>query len=116
MTLVSLAKVVGPAIFPGRGRDAITYGVQIVLKSNKMFWVTKPVIIRKPPITAILPTPRQAAWRYHFAGAASKWRGEKGVATLKQDSRSGKHKAGDLVLAVQAKAQEVLKETYSILI
>jgi len=86
--------------------------VQVVLRSPNMFWVTKPVIIRNPPITAIRPTPRLAEWRYIFATSASEWTKDKlpgKTATLKQDSRSGKHKAGDTVLAVQAKAQEVLK-------
>ncbi|RLG83085.1 MAG: hypothetical protein DRO39_08845, partial [Thermoprotei archaeon] len=63
------------------------------------------------PITAERPTERLAEWRYLFATeGAPKWKGAKGRGTLKQDSRSGKHKAGDMVLAVQAKAQEVLKE------
>jgi hypothetical protein len=83
--------------------------VQVVFKTPKLFWVTKPIILRNVPVTAVRPTPRLAEWRYIFATKASEWRGAKGVGTLKQDSRSGKHKAGDTVLAVQAKAQEVLK-------
>jgi len=85
-------------------------GIQVYMKTPKMFWVTKPVIIRNVPITAVRPTARLAEWRYLFATeGAPKWRGAKGVGTLKQDSRSKKHKAGDTVLAVQAKAQETLK-------
>ncbi|RLI43487.1 hypothetical protein DRO69_09245 [Candidatus Bathyarchaeota archaeon] len=84
--------------------------IQVYFKTPKMFWVTKPVIVRNVPITAERPTARLAEWRYLFATeGAPKWRGAKGRGTLKQDSRSGKHKAGDTVLAVQAKAQEVLK-------
>jgi hypothetical protein len=86
--------------------------VQVVLKTDKMDWVTKPLILRNVPVTAVRPTKRLAAWRYIFATSASAWRGVKGRDTLKQDSRSKKHKAGDIVLAVQAKAQEVLKEKY----
>ena len=111
--LTGLAKVVGGAMVGAyRGADRLAYAVQVVIKSAKMDWVTKPIIIRNPPITALIPTKRQAAWRYYFAEAASQWRGAKGRDTLKQDSRSGKHKAGDIVLAVQAKAQEVLKDLY----
>jgi hypothetical protein len=84
--------------------------VQVIFRTPKMFWVTKPIILRNVPVTAVRPTPRLAEWRYIFATRASEWRGAKGVGTLKQDSRSKKHKAGDTVLAVQAKAQEVLKE------
>jgi hypothetical protein len=83
--------------------------IQVVFKTDKMFWVTKPIILRNVPVTAVRPTPRLAEWRYIFATRASEWRGATGVGTLKQDSRSKKHKAGDTVLAVQAKAQEVLK-------
>jgi len=85
-------------------------GIQVYMKSPKMFWVTKPVIVRNVPITAVRPTARLAEWRYIFATeGASKWRGAKGVGTLKQDSRSKKHKAGDTVLKVQEVAQETLK-------
>jgi hypothetical protein len=83
--------------------------VQVVFKTTKLFWVTKPIILRNVPVTAVRPTPRLAEWRYIFATKASEWRGAKGTDTLKQDSRSLKHKRGDTVLAVQAKAQEVLK-------
>jgi len=84
--------------------------VQVVLRTPKMFWIVKPTIIRNVPVTAIRPTPRLAEWRYLFAvKGAPQWKGSKGVGTLKQDSRSHKHKKGDMVLAVQAKAQEVLK-------
>ena len=82
----------------------------MVLKTAKMDWVTKTIILRNPPITSVFPMPRQAEWRYLFAENAVKWKGSRGRAPLKYDSRSGKHKAGDIVLAVQAKAQEVLKE------
>jgi len=85
-------------------------GVQVYMKTPKMFWVTKPVIIRNVPITAVRPTARLAEWRYRFATeGAPKWRGAKGVGTLKQDSRSKKHKAGDTVLKVHEVAQETLK-------
>ena len=78
-----------------------------------MRWVTKPIIIRNPPITSVLPTPRQAEWRYLFAENAKNWKGSRGYDHLKYDSVSKKHKAGDLVLAVQAKAQVVLKDVAS---
>jgi len=84
----------------------------LVQPSPRMVWVTKPVILRKLPITAVQPTPRQAAWRGVFALSARNWRGAKGTDTLRYDSVSGKHKAGDRVLKVQAVAQEVLKGVY----
>jgi hypothetical protein len=85
-------------------------GVQVFPRTAKMFWVTKGVVIRNPPITAVRPTPRLAEWRYKFAvEGAPKWRGATGVGTLKQDSRSKKHKAGDVVLKVHEVAQETLK-------
>jgi hypothetical protein len=85
-------------------------GVQVFPRTAKMFWVTKGVVVRNPPITAVRPTPRLAEWRYKFAvEGAPKWRGATGVGTLKQDSRSGKHKAGDMVLKVQEVAQDTLK-------
>jgi len=84
--------------------------VQVIQRSTKMFWVTKPVILRNVPITAVLPTPRLAEWRLLFAEGAAEWRGARGVGTLKYDSVSSKHKAGDTVLKVQAVAQVVLKE------
>jgi len=86
-------------------------GIQVYFKTPKLFWVTKPVIIRNVPITAVRPTARLAEWRFRFAteGAPS-WRGAKGVGTLKQDSISGKHKAGDTVLKVHEVAQETLKK------
>jgi len=84
--------------------------IQVYFRTPKMFWVTKPVITRNVPITAERPTARLAEWRYLFATeGAPKWRGAKGTGTLKQDSVSGKHKAGDTVLKVQAVAQETLK-------
>jgi len=89
--------------------------IQVVIRTPNMYWVTKPVILRNPPETAIRPTARLAEWRYRFATSAPQWAGAKGAATLKQDSRSGKHKAGDKVLAVQAKAQEVLKAAAAML-
>jgi hypothetical protein len=45
--------------------------VQVVMRSPKMFWVTKPVIMRNPPVTAERPTPRLAEWRYTFAMESS---------------------------------------------
>jgi len=85
-------------------------GIQVFFKTPKMFWVTKPTIIRNIPVTAVRPTPRLAEWRYRFAvEGAPNWKGAKGTGTLKQDSRSGKHKAGDTVLKVHEKAQETLK-------
>jgi hypothetical protein len=86
--------------------------VQVVLKTPKMHWITKGIIIRNVPITAIRPTPRLAAWRYYFAEAASAWKGAKGNGVLKYDSRSKKHKAGDLVLKVHEIAQEALRAKY----
>jgi len=86
--------------------------IQVVLKTDKMFWITKPIVLRNVPVTAARPTPRLAAWRYYFAESASAWRGVTGVDTLKYDSVSKKHKAGDMVLKVQAVAQEVLKKKY----
>ncbi|RLE65001.1 MAG: hypothetical protein DRJ38_04480 [Thermoprotei archaeon] len=84
--------------------------IQVYFKSPRMFWVTKPVIVRNVPITAERPTERLAEWRYLFATeGAPKWKGAKGRGTLKQDSRSGKHKAGDTVLKVHEVAQETLK-------
>ena len=86
-------------------------GVQVYMKTPKLFWVTKPVIIRNVPITAVRPTARLAEWRYRFATeGAPNWKGAKGVGTLKQDSRSKKHKAGDTVLKVHEVAQETLKK------
>ena len=79
--------------------------IQVVLKTDKMFWITKPIVLRNVPVTAARPTPRLAAWRYYFAESASAWRGVTGVDTLKYDSVSKKHKAGDMVLKVQAVAQ-----------
>lgn len=110
MTLTTLNKLlfVAAAGSPRRA-ELRAAGIQVVMRTPKMFWVTKPVIIRNPPITAVIPTPRLAEWRLKFAELSKQWRGAKGTATLKQDSVSGKHKAGDLVLAVQAKAQEALK-------
>jgi hypothetical protein len=111
MVLMSLAKVLIPveagSMKLSEHRPA---AVQVVIRTPKMFWVTKPIILRNVPVTAVRPTPRLAEWRYKFATKASEWRGAKGTGTLKQDSRSKKHKAGDTVLAVQAKAQEVLKK------
>ncbi|RLE62834.1 MAG: hypothetical protein DRJ47_10100 [Thermoprotei archaeon] len=89
--------------------DLRAAGIQVYMKTPKMFWVTKPVIIRNVPITAVRPTPRLAEWRYIFAETAKEWKGAKGVGTLKQDSRSKKHKAGDTVLKVHEIAQEKLK-------
>lgn len=109
--ITALNKVV-QAVIAGSPKisDLRAAQIQVYLRSNKMFWVTKPVIVRNVPITAVRPTPRLAEWRYLFATkGAPKWKGVTGVGTLKQDSRSGKHRAGDTVLAVQAKAQEVLK-------
>jgi hypothetical protein len=110
MVLMSLAKVT-TVVTAGSMRltEHRSAAVQVVFKTAKLFWVTKPVILRNVPVTAVRPTPRLAEWRYIFATKASEWKGAKGIGTLKQDSRSGKHKAGDTVLAVQAKAQEVLK-------
>ena len=86
-------------------------GVQVYMRTPKLFWVTKPVIIRNVPITAVRPTARLAEWRYRFATeGAPNWKGAKGVGTLKQDSRSKKHKAGDTVLKVHEVAQETLKK------
>lgn len=110
MTLVALAKVHAPTVLPRR--ELPKYAVQVYFKTAKLFWVTKSVILRNPPYTIFTPHPRQAAWRYAFATAAKLWKGAKGTGTLKFDSRSGKHKKGDVVLAVQARAQEVLKELY----
>ena len=93
----------------GTNREA---AVQLVMRTGKMDWVTKPFVIRNMPYTIWTPTPRLAAWRYAFAQAAENWAGKRGRAALKQDSRSGKHKAGDIVLKVQAVAQEVLKQVY----
>jgi len=111
MVMVALNKVVY-AVEAGSMRlpENRAAAVQVVLKTPRLFWVTKPVIVRNVPVTAIRPTPRLAEWRYLFATqGAPQWRGVRGVGTLKQDSRSRKHKAGDTVLAVQARAQEVLK-------
>lgn len=94
---------------PKRSLSARAAAIQVVVKSPKMFWVTKNVITRNIPVTAVQPTPRQAEWRYTFASSAARWRGATGIGTLKQDSVSGKHKAGARVLKVQAVAQEVLK-------
>jgi hypothetical protein len=110
MVLMSLAKVT--TVVPAGSMKLAEHrpaAVQVVFRTPKMFWVTKPIILRNVPVTAIRPTPRLAEWRYIFATKASEWRGTRGVGTLRQDSRSKKHKAGDTVLAVQAKAQEVLK-------
>jgi hypothetical protein len=87
-------------------------GIQVVLRTPKMVWVTKDLILRNPPITAIRPTPRLAGWRYYFAETAPEWRGKTGLGVLKYDSRSRKHKAGDVVLKVQEVAQEKLREKY----
>lgn len=110
MVLVSLAKVAAPVNVPRK--ELPKYAVQLVFKTSRMDWVTKPFYVRNPPFTIWAPTARQAAWRLAFGLAAEKWRGAKGRAALKYDSRSGKHAAGDIVLAVQARAQEVLKAVY----
>jgi hypothetical protein len=113
MVLIALNKVLTTVVAGSmRLAENRAVAVQLVPRTGKMFWVTKPIIIRNVPITAIRPTKRLAAWRYIFATNAEKWRGATGIDTLAQDSRSKKHKAGDTVLAVQAKAQKVLKEAY----
>jgi hypothetical protein len=114
MVLMSLSKV-ATSVEAGSMKLAEhrAAAVQVYFKTGKLFWVTKNIILRNIPITAVRPTPRLAEWRYTFATKAKEWRGVKGVGTLKQDSRSKKHKAGDQVLAVQAKAQEVLKAAAS---
>ena len=110
MVLISLQKALAaPVAGSMKLAENRAFGVQFLYRSPKMFWVTKPSIIRNLPVTAVRPTPRLAEWRYIFASSASEWKGQRGVGTLAQDSRSGKHKAGDTVLAVQSKAQEVLK-------
>jgi hypothetical protein len=111
MVMTSLAKALRtPKAGSMRISENRPYAIQVVLKTDRMFWVTKGIILKNPPITAVRPTPRLAEWRYLFATeGAPAWRGSRGVGTLKYDSVSRKHKAGDLVLAVQAKAQEVLK-------
>jgi hypothetical protein len=110
MVLISLQKAIAaPAAGSMKLSENRAYGVQFVLKSPKMFWVTKGSIIRNIPVTAVRPTPRLAEWRYIFASTASEWKGKTGLGTLKQDSRSGKHLAGDTVLKVQEVAQEKLK-------
>jgi hypothetical protein len=110
MVLMSLGKVT--TVVPAGSMKLAEHrpaAVQVVFKTAKLFWVTKPIILRNIPVTAVRPTPRLAEWRYIFATKASEWKGATGVDTLKQDSRSKKHKKGDTVLKVQAKAQEVLK-------
>jgi hypothetical protein len=110
MVLMSLGKVT--TVVPAGSMKLAEHrpaAVQVVFRTAKLFWVTKPIILRNIPVTAVRPTPRLAEWRYRFASEASKWKGATGVGTLKQDSVSKKHKKGDTVLAVQAKAQEVLK-------
>ena len=109
MVMVPLSKVFAPTAIPGGGIEAHMYGVQVYPRSTKMDWVVKPIIIRKPPITALLPTPRQAEMRLAVIEKSSAWKGKRGRATLKYDSRSGKHKAGDRVLAVQAAFQEAIR-------
>jgi hypothetical protein len=95
---------------PRRGGAASrALAVQVVMKSPKMFWVTKPIITRNVPVTAVRPTARLAEMRHYVATHASNWRGATGAATLQYDSRSKKHKAGDLVLAVQAAFQKTIK-------
>ena len=81
--------------------------MQLVVKSPKMVWVTKNAFARYVPYTVFAPTQGQAKWRLRFAESASNWKGVRGLAPLKYNSK--KHKAGDVVLAVQAKAQDVLK-------
>jgi hypothetical protein len=112
MVMTSLAKALtAPKAGSMRRSENRPFAIQVLLRTDKMFWITKSVILRNVPVTAIRPTKRLAEWRYLFATeGAPKWRGSTGVDTLKFDSRSRKHKAGDQVLAVQAKAQEVLKE------
>jgi hypothetical protein len=110
MVLVSLVKVMeGPIAGSMKLVENRPFGVQFYRRSPKMFWVTKTGIVRNLPITAVRPTPRLAEWRYIFATTASEWKGQTGVGSLKQDSRSKKHLAGDKVLKVQEVAQEKLK-------
>jgi hypothetical protein len=40
---------------------------------------------------------------------SGEWRGKTGRATLEFDSRSGKHRTGDIVLAVQAAFQKAIR-------
>lgn len=110
MVLLTLNKLLVTELgSPRRSLGGRAAAVQVVIRTPKMFWVTKNAVVKNLPVTAALPTPRQAEWRLTFARSAPNWRGATGVGTLKQDSRSGKHKAGDTVLKVQAVAQEVLK-------
>jgi hypothetical protein len=95
-----------------RRAELLAAGIQVVFRTPKMVWVTKDLILRNPPITAIRPTPRLAAWRYYFAETSSEWKGKTGLGVLKYDSRSKKHKAGDVVLKVHEVAQEKLREKY----
>lgn len=104
----SLAKAMTNVLGSGRGTN-LAFSVQVYPKTGKLFWVTKSIIIRNPPITAFQPTARQAEWRATFARLASNWRGATGSGTLAYDSVSGKHKAGDMVLKVQEVAQKTLK-------
>ena len=87
--------------------------MQLVIKSPKMVWVTKNAFAKYVPYTVFAPTQGQAKWRLRFAESASQWKGVRGLAPLKYNSKSRKHKAGDVVLAVQVKAQDVLKKVRS---
>jgi len=108
MVMVPLSRAL--TTFPGTGRGAnAIFSVQVFPRTGKLFWVTKGLIIRNPAHHRLEPTPRQAEWRLTFAELSANWKGARGTGTLQYDSVSGKHKAGDTVLAVQAKAQTTLK-------
>jgi hypothetical protein len=109
MVLMTLGKVLTSVYGSPRGnREAEANSVQVA-RPGRMFWVTKPVIIRNVPITAFMPTENQVKVRINFGETAHRLKGTKGTDRLKYDSRSGKHKAGDTVLAIQSKMQDQLR-------
>jgi hypothetical protein len=97
---------------PGIGspkRDKKRAGVVVVVKRTpKMTWVTKPIIVRSLPFTAIEPTERQAGMRALFGGVAKKARGMRGKKPLPRDGK--KLPAGTLVPPACFVVQSDLKD------
>jgi hypothetical protein len=95
MTIGYLTTVLVQAVGTPRRDKSRTGAVQVVMRSPKMTWVTKPVIIRNYPITAVSPTVRQAEMRQLFASVAHEAKGTRGKVPLPESGR--KLSAGTLV-------------------
>jgi hypothetical protein len=113
MVMMYAAKALATAVEVGsprhRGELGRALAVQVVPRTAKMDWITKPQVIRNVPITAARPTPRLAEMRVFVIDSSGQWRNKTGRDRLEFDSRSGKHKAGDMVLAVQAAFQRAIR-------